>query len=79
MGVADLTFPDDEEFIAEEAEFFEIAFVASNISPAFILPEIGICSRDDLHTLAQVDYNSGESYTRARRILFIQVFGFWAI
>jgi hypothetical protein len=43
------------------------------------LPEIGICSRDDLHTLAQVDYNSGESYTRARRILFIQVFGFWAI
>jgi hypothetical protein len=26
-------------------EFFEVSFVASNISPAFILPELGSCRR----------------------------------
>jgi hypothetical protein len=34
-----VTFPEDEDFPAEEAKFFEITFVAENISPAFILPE----------------------------------------
>jgi hypothetical protein len=33
-----LAFPDDEDFIAEEAKFFEVAFIAFNISAAFILP-----------------------------------------
>jgi hypothetical protein len=41
--VTDLTFPDDEDFPAEEAEIFEVSFVASNISPAFGLPETGPC------------------------------------
>jgi hypothetical protein len=43
LGVADLTFPDHKNLPAEEAEFFDVSFVASNISAAFILPEIGLC------------------------------------
>jgi hypothetical protein len=39
-----LTFPDNEDFIAEEVEFFEIAFVAEDVAAAFILPEFGPCS-----------------------------------
>jgi hypothetical protein len=35
-----LTFPDEEDGPAEEAEFFEISFVAEDISPAFIVPPL---------------------------------------
>lgn len=37
--VANLTFPDDEDFPAELSKFFKMAFVAFNISGAFILPK----------------------------------------
>ncbi len=47
LKIPGLTFPYDENFPAGEAEFFEIAFVTFNISPAFILPEFCVCGRRD--------------------------------
>jgi len=49
--ITNLTFPEDEDFPAEEAKIFEIAFVASNISPAFIVPEFCV--------LRSMPYSSG--------------------
>jgi len=49
-----LAFPYDENFPASEAEFFEIAFVAFNISPAFVLPEFFVCCGFDSTVTAAV-------------------------
>jgi hypothetical protein len=42
-----LTFPDDEDLPAGFTEGFEITTVSFDISPAFILPEFGVCGRGD--------------------------------
>jgi hypothetical protein len=62
-----LTFPDDEDFIAEEAEFFEVSLIAFNISPAFIPPEFCICGRcDSAKTTAVYEYFATKMHKKTK-------------
>jgi len=54
LKVAGLTLPYDEDFPAGEAEFSEIAFIAFNIFPAFVLPEFCVCGGFDSTETAAV-------------------------
>jgi hypothetical protein len=54
LRITNLTFPDNEDGPAEEAEFFEVAFVALDISHTFILPKFGSRSGNDPAILTSV-------------------------